>query len=172
MTAALMLLARYWKLVAFAGLIVAALAYGEWKERQGARERQALWDAAATAEAQERRALEAELEGARSKVTVKVVTETVEVVRTVQVKGDTIVKQVPVYVPLDTPPLPGGWRLLHDAAARNEPLPAAPGGVAAEPVSAQDAAATVAANYAACHAELTKAVGLWNWATEQAKIAP
>jgi hypothetical protein len=166
----LALLLRYWKLAALAVVVLAALAYGEWKGHKGGAERQALWDAAATAEAQQRRALEAELEAARAKVTVKVVTETVEVIRTVKVKGDTIVKQVPVYVPSDAPDLPGGFRLLYDAAARNEPLPDAPGDFQAEPVSAQTVAAGTAENFGACHGELAKFRGLWDWAVQQSEV--
>jgi hypothetical protein len=146
------------------GLAVAFFVYGESRYRAGQAERQGLWDAATTAQANEDRKNEAK----QAEITVQRVTEYVDRVKTVYVKGDTIIKRVPVYVPADTPDLPGGWRLLHDAAVTGAELPETPGSLQAFPVSAQDAARTVAANYTACKAELEKLNGLWLWSWDQA----
>lgn len=63
----------------------------------------------------------------------------------------TITQKVPYYVPSDTADLPGGFRLLHDAAAlATDPAPASAIADAA-PVPAQDAAATVVENYGIAH---------------------
>lgn len=148
-----------------AGLLLAGYLYGEHKEAQGAAEVQGRWDDAATIEAQQRRDTEAK----QNQVTTKTVIEYVDRVQTIKVKGDTIIKEVVKYVPLDTPDLPPGFRVLHDAAAANE-LPDAARIATAEPVSAQVATETVAGNYTACHVELEKLARLWNWAEDQSRL--
>lgn len=146
-------------LIAFALGVAAALAYGNYRENKGAREVQGRWDAATAVQEQKLR----ELEAKQAQVTVKTVTEYVDRLKTVYLKGDTIIKRIPQYVPASTPDLPGGWRLLHDAAATGTELPETPGDVQAEPVSAQTAAETVAGNYTAAKAEMTKCQALWDW---------
>ena len=106
----------------------------------------------------------------RRYVAIQVVTQYVDRLRTVRIAGETLVKEVPVYVPLDTAPLPGGWRLLHDAAARAE-LPDPAASADAAPVPAQDAAATVAGNYLACHEQAEQLTALQDWATRQIEAA-
>jgi hypothetical protein len=147
------------------GLLFAGWLYGERRHAHGAAEVQGRWDAAATIEAQQRRDTEAK----QDKVTTKTVIEYVDRVRTIRVKGDTIIKEVVKYVPLDTPDLPPGFRVLHDAAAANE-LPDASRIATSEPVSAQVATETVAGNYTACHVELEKLAKLWNWAEDQSRL--
>jgi hypothetical protein len=68
----------------------------------------------------------------------------------------TILKEVPVYVPNDSCALPGGFRRLHDAAARRENPSSATGDVQAV-VPAQDVANTIAENYDAHHAAVDAA---------------
>lgn len=81
-----------------------------------------------------------------------------------------VLREVPVYVPADSPPLPGGWRVLHDAAARGVPAdPAAPGGADADPVPAQDAAATVVENYGQYRALANDHSLLQEWVTNHCK---
>lgn len=98
--------------------------------------------------------------------------ETVYVDRwnTITEKGKTIIKEVPTYVPASTPPLPGGWRVLHDAAATGtdpDTVSKAAGGAAAAPVPAQDAIATVVDNYTGCRRNAA-AVEAWQaWAEKQ-----
>lgn len=151
---------RVWiGLIAFALGVAATLSYGNYRERKGEMAVQGRWDAANTAQEQKIR----ELEAKQGQVTVKTVTEYVDRVKTVYLKGETIIKRIPHYVPADAPDLPGGWRLLHDAAATGAELPETPGDVQAEPVSAQAAAETVSGNYTACRAELLKLQGLWDW---------
>lgn len=102
--------------------------------------------------------------------TVKVVTQYVDRVRTVRIAGETIIREVPRYVPLDSPALPGGWRLLHDGAARGEPIDAA-ASADAPPVSAQDAATAVADNYLACHEQAEQLTALQDWVAQQIDAA-
>ena len=53
------------------------------------------------------------------------------------------------YAPTDLPPLPGSFRLWHDAAAEGKTLDDTPRADAA-PVSIKDTSAAIADNYAAC----------------------
>lgn len=80
----------------------------------------------------------------------KVRTEYVDRVKVVREKGDEIVKQVPFFV-RGSCALPGGWRVLHDAAAAGNFPEDTDGAIAAAlPVEGLAAAETVAANYASC----------------------
>lgn len=82
---------------------------------------------------------------------------------TVEAKAKIIKEKVPYYVPIDSPPLPGGFRLLHDAAAGQTDPPDSSAAASAAAVSAQDAAATVIDNYAAAskNAALVEGWQLW-----------
>lgn len=106
----------------------------------------------------------------QARTTERVVTEYVYVDRVVTQKADTIIKEVPVYVKVDHPPLSGGFRLLFDAAATNQPADAAK--IAdAEPVSAQDVAATTAENFKTCHQQREQLIALQTWVTEQTNLS-
>ncbi len=150
---------RWLALLALAG---ALLAFG-WVK--GASHEQAKADAAnlsATARTAIVRQRQAE-------ATVQVLTKYVDRVRTVHVAGETIIKEVPVYVPADSPALPGGFRLLHDAAATGQ-LPNAAGIANAAPAPAQDAAETVAANYLTCRENAEQLTALQEWVREQSHV--
>jgi hypothetical protein len=59
-----------------------------------------------------------------------------------------VIREVKVLVPAGTPELPGGWRLLHDAAAAGEKVDTSTtAGTDAGPVPAEVAAETVIENY-------------------------
>jgi hypothetical protein len=107
----------------------------------------------------------------QAEAVVQVVTRYVDRIKIVREKGETIIKEVPVYVPSDACDMPGGFRLLHDAAARGEP--ADPAGIhEAAPVAAQDVAGVVAENYKACreNAEhLTALQDAWQKVEEAAR---
>ena len=137
-----------YRLLALAALGVALVGFGWIK---GASHVQAQWDAAIqqqalqTAAAHERHA----------QATVKVVTQYVNRVRIVREKGDTIFKEVPVYVPVQTDAactINRGFVRLHDAAAAGElPEPARDADAAAAGIALSAVAGTVAANYQTCH---------------------
>lgn len=99
--------------------ILVALAffvYGERRYAAGQAERQALWDAA-TAEQEGRiRELQAEIDATTAKIEVR----TVERVKTIHEKGDTIIRRIPQLVPVGSCDLPVGWRVLHDEASGHE----------------------------------------------------
>lgn len=76
-----------------------------------------------------------------------------------------LIREVPIRVPAASScPLPGGWRMLHDAAATGNPPPP-PGGPDDPPASPQDAAATVVDNYGTCRDIANQLRGLQQWVT-------
>jgi hypothetical protein len=105
----------------------------------------------------------------RGEVTTKVETKYVKVLVHDGVVTETITKEVPVYVPASTPDLPGGFRLLADAAAAGVvPDPARLADAA--PVPAQVATASVVANYGSCRQVIHQLEGLQEWVREQQKV--
>lgn len=82
----------------------------------------------------------------------------------------TILKEVPVYVPSDSCALPGGFRLLHDAAANGEiPDPARIADAA--PVPADVATESVVSNYGIARENAERLRGLQDWVTAQQALS-
>ena len=130
---------------------------------KGAGHVQAKWDAAA----QEQTLHAAAVRERQAQATVKVVTQYVDRVLVVREKGDTIIKEVPIYVPAQADAactINRGFVRLHDAAAAGE-LPEAARDVdaAAAGLALSAVAGTVAANYQTCHenAEQLRALQVW-----------
>ena len=110
--------------------------------------------------------------------TVKVVTKYVDRVRLMREKGDTIIKEVPVYVPAQADAactVNRGFVRLHDAAAAGE-LPTSTGDsdAAASSLALSTVATTVTANYQTCHenAEQLRALQGWIAGMRAAEQAP
>jgi len=87
----------------------------------------------------------------------RVVTEYVDRVQVIEKRGQTIVKEVPVYVSEESDracTVPAGFVRLHDAAAEGVPIApsAGPPDAAASGIALSAVAGTVAGNYTACHA--------------------
>lgn len=146
------------KAVAAAVLVISLIASHLIAWQRGANHVRAQWET----ERSQAVAQAAEVKVAQAQVTASVVTQYIDRVRVVRQKGDTIIKEVPTYVPTTACPLPGGFRLLHDAAARgDDPGPA--GGLDAPAVPAQDLARTVIDNYTGCrdNAEQLSALQAW-----------
>lgn len=157
-------------LVAAALLVLVLAGLGGWLWIDG------LKRAAAEAEAKVA-ALETDLAVARAtiaqhKTTERVVTQYVDRVRIVRQRGATIVKEVPVYVPLEADAacrINRGFVWLHDAAVRNAP-PAPGTGAADAPatgVTLSAVARTVTGNYATCHEIREQLTGLQSWVRAQ-----
>lgn len=145
--------------------LLAGWYYGHAQYQAGERATQFEWDAQKAKDAAEI----AHLKEQAGKVTVMVETRYVDRIKTIKVKGDTIVKKVPIYISRDLPELPPAFRWLHDAAATGViPGPAVPADVAA--VAPQDVAATVADNYTTCLATSEQLKGLQEWVTEQKRL--
>lgn len=82
----------------------------------------------------------------------------------------TIVEKVPVYVQTNACPLPGGFRLLHDAAATHGKVPDTAHLADAAAVPAQEAARTVVENYGTCHETTARLIGLQSWVSAQQEL--
>jgi len=154
------LIYRWLALLALAG---ALLAFG-WVK--GAGHVLARWDAATAKDSLH----VAVVKQKQAEATVRVVTKYVDRVRTVHVAGETIIKEVPVYVPSNTPDLPGGFRVLHDAAVTGQ-LPDPARAADAPAVPAQDVAVTVAENYLTCRKNAEQLTALQEWVDRQRQIA-
>lgn len=88
----------------------------------------------------------------QEKIVTKTEIEYRDRVRTVEVKGETIVQQIPVYVSADDPRLLAGFGVLHDAAVLGVvPTPEFAAEFAGTTYAAADVAETVIRNYTACH---------------------
>lgn len=105
----------------------------------------------------------------RTVVTEKIITKWLPQIERQHVITETHIKEVPVYVPRDTPSLPPGFRVLIDAAAAGSvPDPASIPHAA--PVGAQAATASIVDNYGTCRADQARLRGLQDWVTEQGKV--
>ena len=145
---------------AVAALAVALIGFGWIK---GAGHVQAQWDAAARQQTLQTAAIRER----QAQATVEVVTQYVDRVRVVREKGDTIIKEIPVYVPVQADAactINRGFVRLHDAAAEGElSEPARNPDAPAEGIALSTVARTVADNYQTCHeiAEQLRALQMW-----------
>ena len=157
-----------YRLLALTAFSVALVGFGWIK---GASHVQAQWDAAIQQQAPHTAAFRER----QAQATVKVVTQYVDRVRVVREKGDTIVKEVPVYVPVQADAactINRGFVRLHDAAAAGElPEPARDADAAAAGIALSTVAGTVAANYQTCHENADQLRALQAWARDIAVIS-
>ncbi|MGE3105020.1 MAG: hypothetical protein AB7F83_04315 [Lysobacterales bacterium] len=130
---------------------------------QGRGPRSGRWDAAV----QKQTLQVAAIRERQAQATVKVVTQYVDRVRVVREKGDTIIKEVPVYVPVQADAactINRGFVRLHHAAAAGElPEPARDADAPAAGIALSTVAGTVTTNYQTCHetAEQLRALQVW-----------
>ena len=105
----------WWAWCAIA-IAVAFFMYGENRYSAGQAERQGLWDAATAEQEQRIRDLQAKVDTATAQVEVR----TIEKVKTIHEKGDTIIRRIPQLIPAGACDLPVGFRVLHDDASGHE----------------------------------------------------
>jgi hypothetical protein len=141
--------------------------YGRYQYQQGEEQVKAEWAASVERGKKQVERLKAEA----GKITVKVETKYVERIKEVKIRGETIVKQVPVYVPAGLPQLPGSVRVFVDAASQGA-LPDPTKTADAAPVPIEDLATSVAENYTQCLATSEQLRGLQEWVIEQHKLNP
>ena len=129
----------------------------------GTRHAQTRWDS--TVESQQL-AL-AEVKTQQAEAAIQVVTKYVDRIQVVREKGDTILKEVPIYVPAHADAactVQHGFVSLHDAAAAGElPEPARDADAPAEGLALSDVAATVVTNYQTCHENAEQLKALQDW---------
>ena len=154
-----------YRLLALAALGLTLVGFG-WVK--GAGHVQAQWDGTVQQQALQATAVREE----QAQATVEVITEYVDRVRVVREKGDTIIKEVPVYVPVQADAactINRGFVRLHDAAAAGAlPEPARDADAAAADVALSTVAATVATNYETCHETAEQLRALQTWVREMA----
>lgn len=149
-----------YRLLGLPALAVALVGFGWIK---GAGHVQAQWDAAV----QQQILQAAVVREQQAQASAKVVTQYVDRIRVIQQKGETIIKEVPVYVPVQANAactINRGFVRLHDAAAAGElPEPARDADEAAARVALSAVAGTIADNYQTCHenAEQLRALQAW-----------
>lgn len=158
MTAALLLLQRYWRPVAIIVMVLATVlaVYGKGRNDERGAWKARMEQTKAAAAKETLRLVE------KNYVIAIAAAEVIERERTVT---RNLIKKVNVYVPVDSCPLPGGFRVLHDSAARGED-PAAAGRTDAAAVAAQDAASIVIENYGLCREDQQRLISLQQWARE------
>lgn len=144
------------------GIILLLIGSHWYAFHRGEANTQAEWDKSI----ERGKALVADLKSKQGKIETKIIREYVPKVQVIHEKAKTIEKLVPVYIPIDTPDLPAGFRILHDASATNT-VPSASSRVDAQPVPVKDVAETLNFNYELCHVEREKLKSLWKWASEQ-----
>ena len=154
-----------YRLLALTALGVALIGFGWIK---GASHVQARWDAAIQQQALQTAAIRER----QAKATVKVVTQYVDRVRIVREKVETIIKEVPVYVPVQADAactINRGFVRLHDAVAAGAlPEPARDTDAAAADIALSAVAGTVATNYQTCHETAEQLRALQTWVREMA----
>ena len=149
-----------YRLLVLAALCIAVFGLGWLK---GASHVQAQWDAATAAQQQ----AQAQEQARQAQATVQVVTQYVDRIQVVREKGDTLIQEIPVYVPVQADAactVHRGFVSLHDAAAAGE-LPTAPrdADAPAEGLALSAVAATVVTNYQTCHENAEQLKALQDW---------
>jgi len=149
-----------YRLLALAAFGIAVFGFGWLK---GASHVQAQWDAASAAQQQ----AQAQVQIRQAQATAQVVTQYVDRIQVVREKGDTLIQEVSVYVPVQSDAactVHRGFVSLHDAAAAGE-LPTAPGDIdaPAEGLALSAVAATVVTNYQTCHENAEQLKALQDW---------
>ena len=154
------LIAWPYRLLVLTALGIALFGFGWLK---GASHVQAQWDAA-TAKQQQ---AQAQAQTRHAETTVQVVTQYVDRIQVVREKGDTLIQEIPVYVPVQAEAactVHRGFVSLHDAAAAGElPQPARDADAPAEGLALSAVAATVVSNYQTCHENAEQLKALQDW---------
>lgn len=154
------LVAWPYRLLALTALCIALVGFG-WLT--GARHVQVQWDATTAAQQQ----AQAQVQTRQAETTVQVVTQYVDRIQVVREKGDTLIQEILVYVPVQADAactVHRGFVSLHDAAAAGElPEPARDADAPAEGLALSAVAATVVTNYQTCHENAEQLKALQDW---------
>lgn len=151
-----------WQVFACAGLVILLALSHCSVYNMGKANTQAKWDASI----ERGRSIVEGLKANQGKVTTQIEYKYIDRWRTIHEKGDTITKLVPHYIPVDSCELPGGFRVLHDAAVTGT-IPGTAEGTDAAPVPAATAATTVSENYTQCRGAISDLQGLREWVEKQ-----
>lgn len=103
---------------------------------------------------------------ARAAIAVPIAAKQIVVQEKIRTVTKTLIEKVNVYVKADACPLPGGYGVLHNAAADGVvPDPARL--IDAAPVAVDIAAETIVKNYGICHENSARLTGLQDWVRAQ-----
>ncbi len=150
-----------WQVYACAGFLL----YSFFVYQYGQRTIQLKWDAST----EKGRAIVAQLKKDSKKINTVIDTQWHERTEYIYVKGDTIVKEIPKYIPVGTPDLPAGFRVLHDAAATST-VPGSSSSVESSPVGVAIATETIVTNYTQCLVWREEAATWRQWYQEQSLL--
>lgn len=127
------------------------------------------WDAAVVKQS----LMAAAVKTKQADATVQVVTEYVDRIQTIRLAGQTIIKEVPVYVPAQADAacvINRGFVRLHDAAATGGiPDPASGPDATPAGIALSTVAGSVADNYQRCHENSEQLTALQAWISEMKK---
>lgn len=119
-----------------------------------------------------------ELEATAAKETVKVITKYVDRIKTVELKGEEIIREIPIYISKESDAnctIPLGFVRMHDAAtattSSGEKVSIAPGtsNERATDIELSEVAKTVTGNYTSCNKVREQLTALQEWVRTQEK---
>lgn len=148
-----------------AGGIVAFWGWGEYRYYEGKDEVQSAWDKSV----ERGKVIVEYLEEQADAITIVKEIEYQERERIIYEEGKTVVKEIPIYIPDPTILFPGGFRLLHDAAADGT----SPNSLElddAAPVPIRVATETITENYTDCRATAARLISWQDWWVEQCQL--
>jgi hypothetical protein len=154
-----------WQVYACAGLIGAFWLWGIVSEERGEARVRAEW-AASIARGE---AIVTDLKAGQNKITTKTEIKYIDRVKVIHAKGETIVKEIPVYQFNNLPELPPSFRVLYDAAATNT-IPEAGDISNAATVSVTDVATITAQNFTQYYQVKAQLEELQDWVLDQRKL--
>ncbi len=154
-----------WQVLACAGLVLFQVLFGWYWYEKGSDAVQKKWDQSISRGS----AIVEKLKSGQGQVTTKIEYVYRDRVKVIHEEGKTITKLVPHYIPAGTCELPGGFRVLHDAAVTGT-IPEAPGRVDEAPVPVETAAITITENYTTCREAIADLEGMRTWAAQQYQL--
>lgn len=151
-----------WQVYACAGLVAIFWLWGNLKEHQGEQKVYKEW----AVSIERGKHIVEELKKGQNKVTTQVVTQYVDKIKVIHDKGETIFKEIPVYLYRDIPDLPPSFRVLYDAAATNT-IPEATDISHAAPAPVTDVARGITQNFTQCNIIRENLISLQAWTSQQ-----
>jgi len=154
-----------WQIWVCAGFILYSVALGWFFHHKGAAAVQKKWDMAVVLGT----LIVNDLRAGQGKITTVTEVKYLDRIKVIHEKGETITKLIPQFIPNGSCDLPGGFRVLHDAAVTST-IPTAAEGTNAAAVSIEDTATTVIGNYTQCNGAISDLQGLREWVSQQEQL--
>ncbi len=155
-----------WQVFVLIGIVFIFFLWGHIQFQRGEHRIQKLWDISKI----ESETIIRQLQREAQEVTKQIEIRYVDRITTIREKADVIIREIPIYIPADACELPGGFRLLHDAAATNT-IPEAARIPYAASVGVREATQTITGNYKTCHEIRATLMALQDWVREQHRLS-